>query len=39
MMHAVEMTSGCMTYTYRFMTIGSGIRLILRMLPQQFERL
>jgi hypothetical protein len=35
--YAVEMVSGVMMYIPSFMTIGSGIRVILRLLPQQFE--
>jgi hypothetical protein len=35
--YAVEMVSGGMTYTQRLMTIGLGIQVILRLLPQQFE--
>jgi hypothetical protein len=35
------MVSGGMKYSYipSFMTISSGIQVILRVLPQQFERL
>jgi hypothetical protein len=32
-----EMASGGMTYIQRFMTIGSGIQVILRELSQKFE--
>jgi hypothetical protein len=39
MMCAFEMTSGGMIYIPSFMLSGSGIQLILRVLPQQFERL
>jgi hypothetical protein len=37
-MYALEMTSGGMTYKQSFMTIGSGIQLIVRLLPENFER-
>jgi hypothetical protein len=33
------MVSGGIMYIPSFMTIGSGIQVILRVLPQQFERL
>jgi hypothetical protein len=36
---ASEMASGDMIYIPSFTTIGSGIRVILRIIPQQFERL
>jgi hypothetical protein len=39
MKYTVEMASGGMIYIPSLMTIGSGIRVILRILPQQFERL
>jgi hypothetical protein len=39
MKYVVEMASGCMTYIPSFTTIGSGIRVVLRLLPQQNERL
>jgi hypothetical protein len=39
MMCAVEMTSDGMTYIPNFMTISSGIQVILRVLPQRLERL
>jgi hypothetical protein len=39
MKYAVEMTSGGITYMPSLITIGSGIRVILRALPQQFEGL
>jgi hypothetical protein len=39
MKYAVEMALGCMIYIPSLMTIGSGIRVILRVLRQQFERL
>jgi hypothetical protein len=39
MMYAVKVTSDGMTHNPSFMTIGSGIQVILRVLPQQFERL
>jgi hypothetical protein len=34
-----EMVLGEMLYIRCFMTIGLGIQVILRQLPQQFERL
>jgi hypothetical protein len=39
MKYTVEMASGGMIYIPSFMKIGSGIQLILKVLPQQFERL
>jgi hypothetical protein len=36
---AVEMSLGGMIYIPSFMTISSGIQVILRLLPQRFERL
>jgi hypothetical protein len=39
MIDAVEMISDGMTYISGFMMFGSGIQVILRVLPQQFERL
>jgi hypothetical protein len=39
MKYTVEMDSGGKIYIPSFMTIGSGIRVILKVLPQQFERL
>jgi hypothetical protein len=39
MKYIVEMYSGDMIYVPSLMTIGSGIRVILRELPEQFERL
>jgi hypothetical protein len=39
MVYAIEMASGSMIYIPSFMTIGSGIQVILRLLRQQFERL
>jgi hypothetical protein len=39
MKHTVEMASGGMTYVQSFMTIDSEIQVILRVLPQQFERM
>jgi hypothetical protein len=39
MKYAVEMASGGMLYIRRFVIISSGIQVILRLLPQQFERL
>jgi hypothetical protein len=38
-MYTIEMASVGMIYVPSFMTIGSGMRVILRVLPQQFERL
>jgi hypothetical protein len=35
----VEIASGDMMYVPSLMTIGSGVRVIIRVLPQQFERL
>jgi hypothetical protein len=37
--YAVMMASGGMIYIPTFMMIPSGIKVILRLLPQQFERL
>jgi hypothetical protein len=39
MKYAVQIVSDVMIYIPRLMTIGSGIEVILRLLPQQFERL
>jgi hypothetical protein len=39
MEYAVEMATGSMIYIPNFMTIGSGIQVTLRLLPQQFELL
>jgi hypothetical protein len=39
MKYTDEMASGGMIYILILMTIGSGILVILRVLPQQFERL
>jgi hypothetical protein len=39
MKYTVEMSSGGMTYMPSFMTIGSGVQVILRVLPQQLEML
>jgi hypothetical protein len=39
MMCAVEMTSDGMILIPSFMMSGSGIQLILKVLPQQLERL
>jgi hypothetical protein len=39
MKYAIEMTSGGMIYKPRFLTIGPGIIVIFRLLPQQFGRL
>jgi hypothetical protein len=39
MKYAIKMASGGMIYVPSFMTISSGIQIILRILPQQFERL
>jgi hypothetical protein len=38
-MYADEMTSGGMIYIPSFMMITSGIQVIYRILPQQFEKL
>jgi hypothetical protein len=38
-MYAVNMASGGMIHIPSLMTIGSGIRVILRVLSQQSERL
>jgi hypothetical protein len=39
MIYAIEVVSGCMIYLQNPMKIGSGIRVILRVIPQQFEGL
>jgi hypothetical protein len=39
MKYTVEMASDGMTYIPSFMKIGWGIQVILRLSPQQFERL
>jgi hypothetical protein len=39
MKYTIEMTSDGMIYIPSFVTIGSGIQVILRLLPEQFERL
>jgi hypothetical protein len=39
MMYTFEMASDCMIYIPSFKTIGSGIQVLLRLLPQQFEGL
>jgi hypothetical protein len=39
MKYNVQMDSGGMIYIPSFLTIGSGIQVILRLLPQRFERL
>jgi hypothetical protein len=36
--NVIEITSGGMVYISSFMMIGSDLQLILRLLPQQFER-
>jgi hypothetical protein len=36
--HSVEVASGGMMYISSSMTIVSGTQVILRLLPQQFER-
>jgi hypothetical protein len=38
MKYAVEINSGSMIYSYvpSFMTIGSGIQVIFRLLPEKF---
>jgi hypothetical protein len=38
MKRTIEMTSGDLIHILSFMTIGSGIQVILRLLPKQFER-
>jgi hypothetical protein len=38
MKYATEMASGGMMYIPSFITISSGAQVILRLLPQQFER-
>jgi hypothetical protein len=37
--YTVDMVSDGMIYIPAFMKIGSGIQVILRLLPRQFERL
>jgi hypothetical protein len=39
MTYAIKVASGAMIYISDFMTIGSGIQAILRLLPQQFGTL
>jgi hypothetical protein len=39
MKYAVEMASDSMIYIVSFLTLDSGIQVILRLLPLQFERL
>jgi hypothetical protein len=39
MKNAAEMASGGIMYISYFVTVGSGIQVLLRLLPQQFERL
>jgi hypothetical protein len=39
MKHAIEMASGGVIYIQRFLAVSSGIKLIFRILPQQFEML
>jgi hypothetical protein len=39
MNYTVEMASDGVMYIPSFIKIGSGIKVILRLLPQQFERL
>jgi hypothetical protein len=39
MMFAIEMTSDGTIFKPSLMTIGSGTRVILKVLPQYFERL
>jgi hypothetical protein len=36
--YAIEMATGGMIYIPKFITICSGIQVILRLIPQQFER-
>jgi hypothetical protein len=38
MKHTIEMASCGMIYVSGFITIGSGIQVILRLVPQQIER-
>jgi hypothetical protein len=38
MKHAVELASGGMIFIPSSVKIGSGTQVILRLLPQQFER-
>jgi hypothetical protein len=38
-LYAIQMVSGGMVYIPSFITIGSGIQVILRLLPQPFEGL
>jgi hypothetical protein len=37
MKYVIEISSGGMIYIPNFMMIGSGIQIILSILPQQFE--
>jgi hypothetical protein len=39
-MYAIELASGDVIYEYipRFMTMGPGTQILLRLLPQQFEK-
>jgi hypothetical protein len=39
MKYVIQMDSGGMIYIQSCIMIGSGIQIILRLLPQQFERL
>jgi hypothetical protein len=39
MKYAVGLVSGAIIYIPRFMLLGSGIQVILRLLSQQFEKL
>jgi hypothetical protein len=39
MKYAVEMFISTMIYISSFMTVGTGIQVILRLLPKQLERL
>jgi hypothetical protein len=36
---SIQMASGGMTYIQRLIMIGSGIQIMLRLIPQQFEKL
>jgi hypothetical protein len=38
MKYTIQMASGGIMYVPGLITIGSGIRVILRVLPQHFER-
>jgi hypothetical protein len=38
MKYEVKVASDAMTHIASFMNIGSGIKIILKLLPRQFER-